>query len=196
MRWLKLCSSLNILRHCLSLGLERKLTFPVLWPLLSFPNLLAYWVQHFHSIIFKDFKYSAGILPPPLALFVVMLPKAHLTLHFRRSGSRWVITPLWLSGSDDLFCTVLCILATSSQYLVLLLGPYHFCPLLSPSLHEMFPWYLIFLKGSLVFPILLFSSISLLCSLRRLSYLSLLFGTLHSDEYISFSPLPFASLFF
>jgi len=26
--------------------------FPVLWPLLSFPNLLAYWVQHFHSIVF------------------------------------------------------------------------------------------------------------------------------------------------
>ena len=26
--------------------------FPVLWPLLSFPKLLAYWVQHFHSIIF------------------------------------------------------------------------------------------------------------------------------------------------
>ena len=26
--------------------------FPVLWPLLSFPNLLAYWVQHFHSIIY------------------------------------------------------------------------------------------------------------------------------------------------
>ena len=26
--------------------------FPVLWPLLSFPNLLAYWVQHVHSIIF------------------------------------------------------------------------------------------------------------------------------------------------
>ena len=29
--------------------------FPVLWPLLSFPNLLAYWVQHFNSIIFCDF---------------------------------------------------------------------------------------------------------------------------------------------
>ena len=28
--------------------------FLVLWPLLSFPNLLAYWVQHFHSIIFQD----------------------------------------------------------------------------------------------------------------------------------------------
>ena len=26
--------------------------FPVRWPLLSFPNLLAYWAQHFHSIIF------------------------------------------------------------------------------------------------------------------------------------------------
>ena len=26
--------------------------FPVLWPLLSFPNLLAYWVQHFNSISF------------------------------------------------------------------------------------------------------------------------------------------------
>ena len=27
-------------------------TFPVLWTLLSSPNLLAYWVQHYHSIIF------------------------------------------------------------------------------------------------------------------------------------------------
>ena len=26
--------------------------FPILWPLLSFPNLLACWVHHFHSIIF------------------------------------------------------------------------------------------------------------------------------------------------
>ena len=30
--------------------------FPVLWPLLSFPNLLAYWVQQFHSIIFQGLK--------------------------------------------------------------------------------------------------------------------------------------------
>ena len=27
-------------------------TFPVPWPLLSFPNLLIYWVQHFNIIIF------------------------------------------------------------------------------------------------------------------------------------------------
>ena len=62
--------------------------FPVLWPLLSFPNLLAYWVQHFHSIIFRIWNSSPGIPSPPLALFVVMLPKGHLTLHFRMSGSR------------------------------------------------------------------------------------------------------------
>ena len=30
--------------------------FPVLWPLLGFPNLLTYWVQHFDSIIFQDLK--------------------------------------------------------------------------------------------------------------------------------------------
>ena len=27
-------------------------SFPVLWPQLSIPNLLEYWVQYFHSIIF------------------------------------------------------------------------------------------------------------------------------------------------
>ena len=30
--------------------------FPVLWPQLSFPNLLVYGVQHFHSIIFQHLK--------------------------------------------------------------------------------------------------------------------------------------------
>ena len=50
-RWVQLCSSLNILWHCLWDSNENW-HFPVLWPLLSFPNLLAYWVQHFHSIIF------------------------------------------------------------------------------------------------------------------------------------------------
>jgi len=48
-------------------------------------------------------------------------------------------------GHEDLFFTVLlCILAISSYYLLLLLGPYHFCPLSSSSLHEMFLWYLWF----------------------------------------------------
>ena len=48
---------------------------------------------------FRIWNSSAGMPSPPLALFVVMLPKAHLTSHSRMSGSRWVITPLWLSGS-------------------------------------------------------------------------------------------------
>ena len=52
------------------------------------------------------------------------------------------------------------------------------------------------MKSSLVFHILLFSSISLHCSLR-LSYLSLLFlGTLHSDWYIFPFLLCLSLLFF
>ena len=31
-------------------------SFPAVWLLLSFPNMLAYWMQHFHSIIFEDLK--------------------------------------------------------------------------------------------------------------------------------------------
>ena len=60
---------------------------------------------------------------------------------------------------------------------------------------------LIFLKRFLVFPILLFSSVSLHWYWRRLSYLFLLFlGTLHSDACIfpfllCFSPLFFSQLF-
>ena len=46
---------------------------------------------------FRIWNSSAEIPSPPLALFIVMLLKAHLTSHSRESGSRWVITPLWLS---------------------------------------------------------------------------------------------------
>ena len=42
-------------------------------------------------------------------------------------------------GHYDLFCVVLCILASSFKFLLLLLGLYYFCPLLCPSLYEMFP---------------------------------------------------------
>ena len=85
--------------------------FPVLWLLLNFPNLLTYWVQHFHS---RTWNNSTGIPSPPLGLFVVMLPKAQWTSHPRMSGSRWVITPSWLTGSWRIFWIVLlCILGTS-----------------------------------------------------------------------------------
>ena len=97
---MQLCSSLNILWHCHSMGLEWKLTFSSLMAL--------YWVfqicRHiecstFTASSFRIWNSSTGIPSPPLALFVVMLSKAHLTLHSRMSGSRWVITPSWLSGS-------------------------------------------------------------------------------------------------
>ena len=91
---------------------------------------------------FRTRNSSTGILSPPLALFVVILPKAHLTLHSRTSGSRWVITPSWLSGSWRSFLYSSMHSCHVSWYLLLLLGPYRLCPLLSPSLPEMFPCYL------------------------------------------------------
>ena len=48
---------------------------------------------------FRIWNSSTGIPSPPLALFIVMLSKAHLTSHSRMSGSRSVITPLRLSWS-------------------------------------------------------------------------------------------------
>ena len=48
---------------------------------------------------FMIWNSSTGIPSPPLALFIVMLPKAHLTLDSRMSDSRWVITLSRLSGS-------------------------------------------------------------------------------------------------
>ena len=53
----------------------------------------------FTASSFRIWNTSTGIPSPPLALFVVMLPKVHLTSYYRMSSSRWVITPSWLSGS-------------------------------------------------------------------------------------------------
>ena len=53
----------------------------------------------FTASSFRIWNSSSGIPSPPLVLFVVMLFKAHLTSHSRMSGSRWMITPSWLSGS-------------------------------------------------------------------------------------------------
>ena len=59
--------------------------FPVLWPLLSFSNLLAYWVSTFTASSFRIWNSSTGIPSPALALFIVMLSKAHLTSYSRMS---------------------------------------------------------------------------------------------------------------
>ena len=53
----------------------------------------------FTASSFRIWNSSTGIPSPPLAFFIAMLPKAHLTSHSSMSGSRWGITPSWLSGS-------------------------------------------------------------------------------------------------
>ena len=64
---------------------------------------------------FRIWNSSAGIPSSPLAFFIVMLPKARFTSHRRMSGSRWVITPSWLSGTLRSFLySSSCVLATSS----------------------------------------------------------------------------------
>ena len=73
--------------------------FPVLWPLPSVPKC---WHIECSIYIASSYRYwnsSVGIPLPPLAFFAVTLPKAHLTSYSRISGSRWGITPSWLSGS-------------------------------------------------------------------------------------------------
>ena len=83
-KWVQLCSSLNILWHCLSLGLEWQLPFSVLWPLLSFPNLLHVECRPFTASSFRIWTSSAGIPSSALALWVTMLPKACLKSHLGR----------------------------------------------------------------------------------------------------------------
>ena len=53
----------------------------------------------FTASSFTIWNSSTGIPSAPLALLVVMLPEAHLISQSRKSGSRWVIIPSWLSRS-------------------------------------------------------------------------------------------------
>jgi len=97
----------------------------------------------FTASSFRNWNSSAGIPPPPLTLFVVMLPKVHLTLHSKMSGSRWVISPLWLSGSlwrsflysSSVFSCHLFLMSSTSVRSLLF-----FSFIVCPSFHEMFPW--------------------------------------------------------
>ena len=143
---------------------------------------------------------STGIPSPPITLFVAMLPKAHWTSHSRMSGSRWVITQSWLSGSWRSF------LYSSSVYSCHLFSISSASIMSIPFLsfiEPIFAWNvpfvsLIFLKRSLVFPILLFSSISLHWSLRKafLSLFAILWNSAFKWVYLSFSPLLLASFLF
>ena len=124
-----------------------------------------------------------------------MLSKAHLTSHSRMSGSRWVITPLCLSGSWRSF---LYSSSVYSCYLFLISSAYvRSIPFLS-FIEPIFAWNvplisLIFLKRSLVFPILLFSSVSLHRSLRKafLSLLAIIGNSAFKWEYLFFFSFAF-----
>ena len=100
-------------------------------------------------------------------------------------------------GREDLFCTVY-----SCHLFLISSASVRSIPFLS-FIEPIFAWNaplvsLIFLRRSLVFPILLFSSISLHWSLRKafLSLLAILGNSAFRCIYLSFSPLLFASLLF
>ena len=161
----------------------------------------------FTASYFRIWNRSAGIESPPLALFIVMLPKAHLTLHYKISGSRWVFTPSRLSGSWRSF---LYYSSVYSCHLFLISSAYVRCLLFLFFIMPISAWNvplvsLIFLKRSLeIFPILLFLSISFLyfsissVSPREAfsSLLAVLWSSAFRWVYLSFSHLPFTSLLF
>ena len=62
------------------------------------------------ALSFRILNSSPGVPSPPLALFIVMLPKGHLTSHSRMYVSRWMTAPSWLSRSLRPF------LYSSSEY--------------------------------------------------------------------------------
>ena len=154
----------------------------------------------FTASSFRIWNSSVGIPSPPLALFIVILPKAHLISYSRMSGSKWVITPLWLS---ELWRSFLYRSSVHSCHLFLIYSAsVRSIPFLS-FIEPIYAWNvplvsLIILKRSLVFPILLFSSISLHWLLRKVFFSLLVFLWSSSFKwiYLSFTPLPLASLLF
>ena len=120
--------------------------------------------------------------------FVQMEERGRLQpMGWQRVGHDWAT-----SFSLSVYCCHLFLISSASVRSI---------PVLS-FIEPIFAWHvpsvsLIFLKRSLVFPILLFSSISLHWSLKKASYLFLLFfGTLHSHVYIFPFLLCFSLLFF
>ena len=181
MKYAQLYSSLTILWHCPSLEVEWKHLFQSHGHCWVFQTCWYIEGSTLKASSFRIWNSSAGIPSPPLALFVVMLPKAQLTSHSKMSGSRWVITSLWLYRSLTSFlysslypCYLFLISSVSIRSIP-------FLCLIVPIFARNVPLVsLIFLKRSLVFPLFL-----CIVQLGRLSYLSLLlFGMLHSDGYI------------
>ena len=138
---------------------------------------------------FRIWNSSAGIPSPPLTLFVVMHSKAHLTSHSRMSVSRWVTTPLWLSGSLRPFfysSVYSCHLFLISSVMSLPFLSF-IMPILAWNVTLIAP---VFLKRSLVFLLLLFSFISFHWSLNKvfLSLLDIFWNSSFSWVYLSLLP--------
>ena len=111
-RWVQLCSSLSILWHCLSLGLGMKTDLFQSWGHCWVFRIC--WLiecSTFTASSFRTWNSSAGIPSPPLALFIVMLPKAHwLHIPGCLALGEWSHHCGYL-GHENLFCIVLlCIL--------------------------------------------------------------------------------------
>ena len=121
---------------------------------------------------FRFLNTSTRILSPPLDPFIVMLPKAHLALHSRMSGSVWVITP----SCDH---TILSKSLKSFFYSYSVYSCHFF---LISSTSEVLAVSVLYCAHLFI---LYVSSISLHCSLKKTFYLSLLFSrTLYSIGYI------------
>ena len=96
----------------------------------------------FTASSFRIWNSSTGIPLPPLALFVVMLSKSHLTLQSRMSGYQCDHTIVIILVVKLFFVQFFCVFLSHLLNIFCFVRSYHFCPLSSPSLHEMFPWYL------------------------------------------------------
>ena len=173
--------------------------FPVLWPLLSFPNLLAYEGGTFTASSFRIWNNSMGIPLPRLALFVVILPKPHLTSHSRMSGSRWVITSSWLSGSWSFLysyvysCLLFLISSASVRSIPFLSFCAHLCMKCSLGISN-FLEEISSLSRSIVF--LYFFALVTEEGFLISSHYSEFLNSTFRWVYLSFSPLPFASFLF
>ena len=185
MKWAQLYDSLNILWHCSSLGLEWKLTFssPVATAIFQIYGHIKY--STFTVSSSRILNSSAGMPSPSLVLFIVMLPKAHLTSDTRISSSRWVTIPLWLSRSSrrvfyssSVYSCHLFLMSSGSIRSLPFLS--FIVPILEWNIALVSP---VFLKSCLVFPILLFSSISLHYSHKKALSSLLAIQTLYSVGY-------------
>ena len=151
----------------------------------------------FATSSFRIWNSSTGIPSPPVALFIVMLPKAHLTFHLKRSGSGRVITPSWLSWWSFLYSASV----YSCHFFLISSASVRSIPFLS-FIVPIFAWNvplvsLIFLKRPLVFPFYCFPLFLYIDHWEWLSYLlDILWNSALRWVYLSFSPLLLASLLF